>query len=97
MHRTSENMYSNSRSPIVIIGIPELHGGFVNFCAVRPERREHRGENKISYISPIVISIVVVDVLLGGSGRVPVSLLSFHFLENLDAVLSLKSCTQDYD
>ena len=87
MHRTSENMYSNSRSPIVIIGIPELHGGFVNFCAVRPERREHRGENKISYISPIVISIVVVDIFLGGSDSVPFSLCSLQFLEHLDTSL----------
>ena len=88
MHRTSENMYSNSRSPIVIIGIPELHGGFVNFCAVRPERRKHRGENEVSYISPIVISIVVVDVLLGGSESVP--LCSIQILENLDTSLLFK-------
>ena len=46
-------------------------------------------------LSPIVDAVVVVDVLLGGSGSVPVSLFRFHFLENLDAVFSLKSCTQD--
>ena len=40
-------------------------------------------------LSPIVDAVVVVDVLLGGSGRVPVSLFSFHFLENLDAVFHL--------
>ena len=61
--------------------------------------KSHRYIEEISYMSPIVISIVVVDVLLGGSDSVPFSLCSLQLLENLEIQGALLNCffgTENY-